>query len=84
MAAPLQLCTLNSLAQVVSLTLLVDDLLVDFACGDVVVAVKGHIQETLVVAQVKINLTTIVQDKNFTWYVKNNFLANESSDWIGF
>jgi hypothetical protein len=34
---------LNSLSQVVSLPLLVDDMLVDLAGGDVVVTVKSHV-----------------------------------------
>jgi hypothetical protein len=55
---------LHSLSQVVPLALSVDDLLVDLASCDVVVAVQGHIQKAFVIAKVKVNLTPIVQHKH--------------------
>lgn len=54
------LLTLYSLAQVVSLPLLVDDRLVDLASGEVVVSGKTDIQETLIISQVQIYLPTII------------------------
>ena len=35
--------------------------------GDIVVAVQLDVQEALVIAQIQINLTTILQDVNFAW-----------------
>ena len=43
---------LDGLPEVVSPPLLVDDMLVDLAGGDVVVTVEGHIQEPVVVVGV--------------------------------
>lgn len=52
--------TLHSLAQVVSLPLLVDDRLVDLPSGEVVVSGKTDVQETLIIPQVQIYLPTII------------------------
>ena len=59
--------TLHSLSKVVSSSLPLDDGLVDLAGGDVVVPVQSDVKKPLVVPQVKIHLTTIVQDKHFTY-----------------
>lgn len=59
--------TLYSLAQVVSLPLLVDDRLVDLASGQVVVLGEPDVQEAFVVPQVQVHLATIVQHKHFPW-----------------
>ena len=45
---------LDGLPEVVSPPLLVDDMLVDLAGGDVVVTVEGHIQEPVVVEVVRL------------------------------
>ena len=58
--------TLDSLAEVVSKALLLDDVLVDLARGDVVVAVQSDVKETLIVAEVKVHLTTVIQHKHLT------------------
>lgn len=44
--------TLHCLPQVVPFPLLLNDVLVDATCGDVVVAVESDVQEALIVAQV--------------------------------
>jgi hypothetical protein len=59
-------CTLDSLAKVVATTLTLDDVLVDFSGGDVVVAGKLDIEEALVVAKVEINLTPVVKNEDLT------------------
>ena len=64
--------TLHRLSQVVSSPLPLDDTLIDLSSGDVVVSVQCHIQEPLVVAEVKVHLTTIVQDKNLACGVNIN------------
>lgn len=53
---------LNGLAQVVTTALTLDYVLVDFACGNIVVAAEGHVKITLIVAQVEISLAAIVED----------------------
>lgn len=58
--------TLHSFAEVVPPPLPVDDVLVYFAGRDVVVAVEGDVEESLVVTKVKVNFTPIVQHKDFT------------------
>lgn len=64
--------TLHRLSQVVSSPLPLDDTLIDLSSGDVVVSVQCHIQEPLVVAEVKVHLTTIVQDKNLACGANRN------------
>ncbi len=56
---------LDSFAQVVAAALFLDDLLVDAAGGEVVVAGEGRVGEALVVAQVEVGLRAVVGDKNF-------------------
>jgi hypothetical protein len=58
---------LDGLAEIVALALALDDIAVDLAGGDVVGTGKGHVQVTLVVAKVKVNLSTIVQHKDLAW-----------------
>ena len=57
---------LHGLAKVVSTTFSLDDLVVDLPGCDVVVSRKSNSNETLVVAQVKIDFTTIVHHKHLT------------------
>ena len=47
---------LDCLAEVVTLPLPLNDVLVDLSCGDVVVLFEGDIEEALVVAQVQVSL----------------------------
>ena len=56
---------LDGLAEVVAAALLGDDLLVDSAGGEVVVAAEVGVSEALVVAQVEIGLGAVVGDENF-------------------
>ncbi len=56
---------LDGLAQVVAAALLQDDLLVDAARGQVVVARKRRVGEALVVAQIEVGLRAVVGDKDF-------------------
>ena len=55
---------LDRLAQVVAAPLLQDDLLVDAAGGEIVVAGERRMGEALVVPQVEIGLRAVVGDKN--------------------
>jgi len=57
---------LDRLADVFARTLLLDDVLVDLASGDVVLAREGDVEVTLVVAKVEVDFTAIVEDKDFT------------------
>jgi hypothetical protein len=58
---------LNGLTEVVSLALTLDDIPVDLAGGDVVGAGQSNVKVTLVVSEIEIDLTTIVQDKDLTY-----------------
>ena len=60
------MCTLDSLSQVVSFPLLLDDVLIDLPSGDVVVAVQDGVQEPLVVSKIEVHLPTIIQHKHLT------------------
>ena len=57
---------LYRLAQVVSAALPLDDLGVDLAESDVVIPGEGDIEVALIVSQVKIDLSTIIQNVDFT------------------
>ena len=61
---------LHGLAQVLAAALLVDDALVDAAGGNVVRLARGHIQEALVVAQVKVGLGAVLGHKAFAMLVR--------------
>ena len=56
---------LDGLAQVVAAPLFQNDLLVDAAGGEVVVARQRRMGEALVVAQVEVGLGAVVGDKDF-------------------
>src|SRR5580658_4107440 len=56
---------LHGRAEVVAAALLLDDLLVDAAGGEVVVAREWRVREALIVAQVEVGLSAVVGDKNF-------------------
>jgi len=56
---------LDRLAQVVALALALDDVLVDLAGGNVVVAGQGNVEVALVVAEIEIDLTTVGEDEDF-------------------
>ena len=65
--------TLHRLSQIITTSLAVNDILVNLACSYIVVTVQRYVKEALVVAEVKVNLTAIVQHKN---------LAYKDSDYI--
>lgn len=54
---------LDSATEVLALALVLDDLLVDLAGGDVVVAGKVDTEVTLVVAEIQIGLATVMKDE---------------------
>lgn len=57
---------LHCLAEIVSTTLLIDHLTVDFASCYVVIAVQCDVKKALVIAQVKIYFAAIVKYVNFS------------------
>ena len=58
---------LHCLAKIVSPPLLLYNIGVDFASGDVVVFMESDIQKPLIVSKIQIHLTSIIQDINLTW-----------------
>ena len=56
---------LDSFAQIVSSTFPLDDMLVDLPRCDVVLAGKGDIEVSLVVAQIQVDFSTVVQNEDF-------------------
>ena len=56
---------LHGAAEVVALALLLDDRAIDLACGEVAVAAQGGVGEALVVAEVEIGLSAVVEHVNF-------------------
>ena len=56
---------LNRLAQVIASTFGLNHLGVNFPRGEVVVFGEVDVKEPLVVAEVKVDLTAVVQDKHF-------------------
>ncbi|KRZ34277.1 hypothetical protein T4B_2077 [Trichinella pseudospiralis] len=59
---------LNRPAEKVTFTFAGNDVHVNFARCDVVVAIQLHIQEAFVISKIQINLTAIVQYKYFTMF----------------
>lgn len=55
---------LNGPAEVISPSLALDDMLVDLAGGDVVLSGQGDVEITLVVAEVEVYLSAVVQNKD--------------------
>ena len=56
--------TLNCLAEIVSPPFLVDDILVDLARRYVIVSVQRYVEESLVVAKVKVDLPAIIKHEH--------------------
>lgn len=56
---------LDRLAQVVALALALNDVLVDLAGGDVVVAGQGDVEVALVVAEIEIDFAAVGEDEDF-------------------
>lgn len=55
---------LHGAAEVVAATLALDDVVVDLAGGDVVLARQGDVEVALVVSEVEVDLTAVVEDKD--------------------
>lgn len=55
---------LHSTPQIVTPSLSLDDVLVDLAGGDVIFSSQGDVQVPLVVAQVKVDLSAIIENKD--------------------
>lgn len=56
---------LDGFTQVVALALALDNVLVDLARGDVVVACKGNVEVALIVAQIEVNFAAVGEDEHF-------------------
>lgn len=57
---------LNSLSEIVTATLTLDNVLVDLAGGDVLVAREGDVEIALVVSKIEVNFAAVVEDVDFT------------------
>lgn len=58
--------TLDGFPQVIPFALLVNDVLVYLPGGQIVILGEADVKETLIVTQVKVNFSTIIQYKNLT------------------
>lgn len=56
---------LNGFTQIVALALAFDDVLVDLAGGDVVVACEGDVEVALVVTEIEVNFAAVGEDEHF-------------------
>lgn len=57
---------LNSLSKIVAATLTLDNVLVDLAGGNVLVAREGDVEVTLVVSEIEVDFAAVVEDVDFT------------------
>ena len=73
---------LHSLSQVVTIALLLDDLVVDLTRRDIVTRSKGDVQEALVVTQVEIRLTAVLQNINFAVLKRGHGASVDVQVWI--
>jgi hypothetical protein len=56
---------LYGFTQIVALALTLDDVLVDFASGDVVIAGEGDVKVALVVAEIEVDFAAVGEDEHF-------------------
>lgn len=56
---------MNSFSEVISSSLAINNVLVDFPSCDVVVTMKCHVEKAFVVTKVKVDFSAIVKNKNF-------------------
>lgn len=57
---------LDSLSKIIASTFTLDDMLIDFARGDVVFASKGDIEIALVVSKIKIDFSSVIENKDLS------------------
>lgn len=57
---------LDGAAEVVAATLLLDDVLVDLASCDVVLAREGDVEVALVVTEIEVDLSAVIENEDFT------------------
>jgi len=60
---------LNGLAQVITMTLFLDDILINAAGGDVVGFGRGNVQKTLIMTQVQVGFVAVAAYVAFTVFV---------------
>lgn len=65
---------LHGATKVIAAPLLLNDMLVDLAGCDVILTSESNVQVALVVSEVEINFSTVIENKDFTMPV-NNLLA---------
>ena len=64
--------TLHSFPKVVSISLFLNHILVNFTRRYVVVMVQSDVKETLIISKVKVHFPSIIQHKYFTFSKINN------------
>lgn len=57
---------LHRVSQIITSALFLNDVSIDLASGDVVFSSQGNVEVPLVVAQVEVDLTTVVKNKDFS------------------
>lgn len=57
---------LNSLSKIVTAALTLDNVLVDLAGGNVLVAREGDVKVALVVSEIEVDFAAVVEDVDFT------------------
>lgn len=58
--------TLDGFSQVITFAFLINNVLVYLSSGQIVILGEADVKETLIVTQVKVNFSTIIQYKNLT------------------
>lgn len=56
---------LNRLSQVIASTLAFDYVLIDLASSDITLSGESYVKVTLVVAEIKINFSTVIENEDF-------------------
>lgn len=59
--------TLHGFAEIIASTFLLDDQPIDFPRGYVIITMQGYVKEALVITQIQINLSSVIQYIDFTW-----------------
>ena len=61
---------MNCFPKIVSFSFLVDDTLIDLPSGDIIISAQGNVQESLVVAQIQVDLSSIIKDIDLTMLIR--------------
>lgn len=70
---------LDRLSEIIAPALTLDDMLVDLARCDVVLACQGDIEIALVVSEIEVDFSAVVEDKDFTVSARHELVSSQTN-----